>query len=460
MWPFDYFKKKREKEEQVRLRAEEEARQRRLEQQRAARERERQLEENRRKERERQARLKAEREQQESIQPFTFKSNCHQRYENGQPVMGLQECLRTVSVMKNTNGCPGYKLAPGIGYIVKIYNDDLGKPNMSDKPMKVVSKSADKVELRGFPIEAQSPFGWQEVDYRDYGFVIYYKNGQVEKCVLHMYDRNIRLEYMIKSRKTEEPKKMEEKLSTIEKPSTSILPFDEMVSDSFQSLAIQSNLAFNMGNQSECVNWMNKLFDACYGRNGHKLLQITSSAVQPVGFAFTNIALFLDFNDEDLNSVAAENATYCLARSIIEKGNSFCTPPLFYILLKKRNLLASKLVAVHASISEKRVGMPIGLMLGGNPFTSPNLSDFREQATNEKAIDIMAYLLELFYDTSRGEYKVPTDLHLLLPSKNDIFHFMELKKTIKYDNDSILKEGQEYFYGLFSECQDTLVKMK
>lgn len=193
MWPFDYFKKKREKEEQVRLRAEEEARQRRLEQQRAARERERQLEENRRKERERQARLKAEREQQESIQPFTFKSNCHQRYENGQPVMGLQECLRTVSVMKNTNGCPGYKLAPGIGYIVKIYNDDLGKPNMSDKPMKVVSKSADKVELRGFPIEAQSPFGWQEVDYRDYGFVIYYKNGQVEKCVLHMYDRNIRL---------------------------------------------------------------------------------------------------------------------------------------------------------------------------------------------------------------------------------------------------------------------------
>lgn len=70
---------------------------------------------------------------------------------------------------------------------------------MSDKPMKVVTKSADMVELRGFPIEARSPFGWQEVDYSDYGFVVYYKNGQVEKCVLHMYDRNIRLEYMTKS---------------------------------------------------------------------------------------------------------------------------------------------------------------------------------------------------------------------------------------------------------------------
>ena len=57
---------------------------------------------------------------------------------------------------------------------------------MSDKPMKVVTKSADIVELRGFPIMAQSPFGWQDVDYSDYGFVVYYKNGQVEKCVLHM----------------------------------------------------------------------------------------------------------------------------------------------------------------------------------------------------------------------------------------------------------------------------------
>lgn len=199
MWPFDYFKKKREKEEQEHRRAEEQARQQKLEEERIARERERRLEENRRKELERQAKLKAEREQKESIQPFTFRSNCHQRYENDTPVMGLQECIRTVSLVKNTNGCPGYKLEPGVGYIVKIYNDDLGKPNMSDKPMKVVTKSADMVELRGFPIEARSPFGWQEVDYSDYGFVVYYKNGQVEKCVLHMYDRNIRLEYMTKS---------------------------------------------------------------------------------------------------------------------------------------------------------------------------------------------------------------------------------------------------------------------
>lgn len=129
------------------------------------------------------------------IEPFVFKSDCHQRFENGFEVMGLQKCFRTVSVEKNTNGCRGYKLNPGDGYIVKVFNDDLGKPNMSDKPMRIVSKTADKVELRGFPIEGQTPFGWQEVDYRDYGFTVYYKNGEVIKCVLHMFDRNVDLEY-------------------------------------------------------------------------------------------------------------------------------------------------------------------------------------------------------------------------------------------------------------------------
>ncbi len=136
-----------------------------------------------------------------TFEPFVFKSNCHQRYEEGNPVMGLQHCIRTVCVEKNTHGCSGYKLTPGIGYIVKIYNDDLGKPNMSDKPMEIVSIEEDKVELRGFVIEAQSPFGWQEIDYSVYGFTIYYCKGKVSKCVLHMYDRNIYLEYLIEESK-------------------------------------------------------------------------------------------------------------------------------------------------------------------------------------------------------------------------------------------------------------------
>ena len=131
-----------------------------------------------------------------ALHPFNFRSSKHQRYQNGSPVMGLQTCIRTVSVEKNVNGCKGYNITPGDGYIVKIFNDDLGKPQMSDKPMRIVSQTPEKVVLRGYPLQAISPFGWMEVDYRDYGITIYYRNGQIDKCVFHMHDRNIDLEYM------------------------------------------------------------------------------------------------------------------------------------------------------------------------------------------------------------------------------------------------------------------------
>lgn len=192
---FDYFKKKKEEQKREKQRAEEAANHRKFEEERIVNEREKRLEENRQKEAELQARLKVEREQTLQIEPFIFKSNCHQRYENGQPKMGLQECFRTVCVDKNIDGCNGYKLESGVGYIVKVFNDDLGRPNMSDKPMKIVRKTENSVELRGFPIEAMSPFGWQEVDYSVYGFIVYYEHGKVSKCVLHMYDRNTFIEY-------------------------------------------------------------------------------------------------------------------------------------------------------------------------------------------------------------------------------------------------------------------------
>lgn len=156
----------------------------------------------RKEEQKRQARIKKEqavRARMMTIEPFVFKSNCHQRYEGAYPKMGLQECLRTVSVVKNTNGCSGYQLQPGDGYIIKIFNDDAGKPNMADKPMRVVRKTDTSVELRGYKVNAQTPFGWQEIDLADYGLLVHYENGKVCKCVLHMYDRNTFIEYRTQS---------------------------------------------------------------------------------------------------------------------------------------------------------------------------------------------------------------------------------------------------------------------
>ena len=139
--------------------------------------------------------FKAKATEKNEFTPFVFKSTCHQRYENLVPVRGLQQCLRTVSVENNINGCSGYMIKPGDGYIVKVFNNDTGQPNMSDKPMRVKSISKDLVVLQGYPLKAMSPFGWVVVDYSEYGLDVHYRNGEIEKCVLHMYERDTYIEY-------------------------------------------------------------------------------------------------------------------------------------------------------------------------------------------------------------------------------------------------------------------------
>lgn len=126
---------------------------------------------------------------------FIFKSNEHQRYEYESPVMGLQKCLRTIVVEANKNGCEGYKIKPGDGYIVKIFNNDTANAQMSAKPMRLIQVTDSFIELRGYPLLALSLFGWQPLDYSTYGFFIHYANGRITHCDLHMFDRNVRIEY-------------------------------------------------------------------------------------------------------------------------------------------------------------------------------------------------------------------------------------------------------------------------
>ena len=130
---------------------------------------------------------------------FVFKSNEHQRYEYESSVMGLQKCLRTIVVEANKNGCEGYKIKLGDGYIVKIYNNDTANAQMSSKPMRLIQITDSFIELRGYPLLAWSLFGWQPLDYSTYGFFIHYANARITHCDLHMFDRNVRIEYRYRS---------------------------------------------------------------------------------------------------------------------------------------------------------------------------------------------------------------------------------------------------------------------
>lgn len=201
----------------------------------------------------------------------------------------------------------------------------------------------------------------------------------------------------------------------IAKPNPDKHPEQERISEYFKSLASQVNFALNTGKQHAAIQAMNQLFSETYAQNGHKLLNISSPHCMPVGFAFAKIAMYLDFNDKDLNSVAAENAFYCLGRNFLSTGNTFAVPCMFTLLLKFSNLLKDKLISSHCVMAEKQVSMPIGMMLGGNPFRAPHLEEFREQAF-KKRVPIMFYLLKQFFDIDTSEYTIPTDMPYDIPT--------------------------------------------
>ncbi|MGP1393409.1 MAG: hypothetical protein ACTTK1_05520 [Candidatus Cryptobacteroides sp.] len=123
---------------------------------------------------------------------FIFASDDHVRYQNGQNVSGHNTgCHRSVKIEKNISG--------GEGYSVTIYNDDSVHPlwgnnvQMSTKRMRVSKKSSSCIELVGYGTDS---FG---CSFSDYGLSVHLQDGRVYKCVLHMFDRNVDIEYLTSS---------------------------------------------------------------------------------------------------------------------------------------------------------------------------------------------------------------------------------------------------------------------
>jgi hypothetical protein len=125
-----------------------------------------------------------------------FVSNSHQRYENGKPVRGLQTgCGRAIKIENNIDG--------GEGYTVTILN--LGgnhpvwgnKVQMSPKPMRIIQQTTNKIVLRGFGYDKRvlAMGAGEEASFAHYGLSIYLKYGKIDKIALHMYDRNIDIDF-------------------------------------------------------------------------------------------------------------------------------------------------------------------------------------------------------------------------------------------------------------------------
>ena len=127
------------------------------------------------------------------MENFIFNSSSHIRYENGRPVSGLRVyASRSIKVESDTRGKDGY--------ILTIFNNEGNHPlhgnnmQMAPKPMKVISSSSNKTELRGFGADPRlmgNPVG----NYSNYGITIFHTNNSIDKIILHLHDRNIELEY-------------------------------------------------------------------------------------------------------------------------------------------------------------------------------------------------------------------------------------------------------------------------
>lgn len=120
---------------------------------------------------------------------FEFKSSDHLRYEHGRHTSGPHGgARRLIKVEPNISGSTGYS--------VSLYNLDGNHPlwqnniQMAHKQMKTIEESADKIVLRGYGHDQMGG------SFADYGLTIQLDNGHIKKCILHMYDRHVDIEYL------------------------------------------------------------------------------------------------------------------------------------------------------------------------------------------------------------------------------------------------------------------------
>lgn len=129
-------------------------------------------------------------QQQEFDLNFEFESSDHIRYENKQKVSGPHGgARRMIKVQDNITG--------NDGFTVTVYNMDGDHPvwqnnvQMAPKQMKIESRTNDKISLRGYGLDNMG------FSFKDYGLTIHLQQNQISKCTLHMFDRNVDIEYLV-----------------------------------------------------------------------------------------------------------------------------------------------------------------------------------------------------------------------------------------------------------------------
>jgi len=217
-------------------------------------------------------------------------------------------------------------------------------------------------------------------------------------------------------------------------------------------LAKNVNWNFNSNNKELFVISAVEFFEYVQNVGAHFLIKFQESGeLQSIGKAFSYFARFLESDNHNVNSIAAENAYYCLAKSII-LGNYFAAPELYNLVESKPHLLLDKFVAARINVLKKHNPyLPIGRMYGFNPYQNP---EAKEDARTIIPF-IRYYIIAEFYDIKLNQTRMPQDL--IEYSQRELDN--DLHEIFQNPNiDSFLRTGKEYFETVYAEIEDTLYK--
>ena len=120
---------------------------------------------------------------------FTFKSPDHIRYEGGRHVSGPHGGAgRVVKVEPNITGKEGYTVTVfTLDGVHPLWQDNV---MMAPKQMKVVKQEGGKTVLRGYGSDSSG------ATFANYGLTINMTGNEVDKCILHLHDRGVDIDYL------------------------------------------------------------------------------------------------------------------------------------------------------------------------------------------------------------------------------------------------------------------------
>ena len=135
--------------------------------------------------------------EQLNFDKIEFKSDIFITYLSGGRELTVDKGRQRRIVIKvNRSGIGSYPtLRPGDGYLITIYNDDMGTSQLGTNPVRLVAANENYLVFRGHEVLALGPFGLINPGNTDYGFAVFLENQYIKKISLYRYDTRKSYEY-------------------------------------------------------------------------------------------------------------------------------------------------------------------------------------------------------------------------------------------------------------------------